>query len=95
MFNKWHRARIKRLEEIVADLKQWHDHPIIGEYAYLENYHGEVWVDWTKFRQCDITDNVNGHVKIFNHWFKKKNIVYYNDQYAKQKNSIAKKLKEI
>lgn len=43
------------------------------------------------FTKKDITDNVNGHIKICSTWFSVKDVIFYDDVYNKQKDVIEKR----
>lgn len=86
--------RLKKLEEKVAGLE------VVGEiysgsYSFYGGHNG-VFQIWSKFREKDVTDRVDGYIKIHQGWHPTDEVVFYRDENRIQnlKKKIEKKKEE-
>ena len=92
--------KVATLESIVEELKN----PVIGvvwcdttwlSYNSTHCLYSVVdGIDLDRFEyftKKDITDNINGYIKIRSTWFSIKDVVFYDDVYNKQKDVIKKR----
>ena len=68
--------RLTKLEETVAKLRT------IGEIsnAYTPNAWGYTGCYWNKFTEKDVTDRVNGCIKINEIWYSLDEVILYRDE---------------
>ena len=102
---------IKKLEEKIELLEgQKNYEPYVGEYFVHKKPNSMIYDDdwFSKFKQSDIIDQLDGNIKILNPdhyslsidsiWIKKEDIIWYDDIYDKQRikiiNSHSKKKKK-
>lgn len=73
----------------------------IGEYPGIEKIDNRVFIYWRRFKNSDVLDRINGHIKInieniniFGHrfpkWFKTSEIIFYDTPESKYKNQREK-----
>lgn len=67
------------------------DKKFIGEYAHYDIY-SEKLVRWAKFSRANVTEEINGHMKINEGWRKKSEVIFYDSVYEKQKEKIEEKV---
>ncbi len=79
-------------------LKEKVNNPIIGQVFIDRNLHWLAYDfnlqkgEWYKVKINDVSDEIDNKIKIFDEWFDKYQVIFYND-IRKQKQVIEKKYK--
>jgi len=84
--------RKSRMLKMLDELK------VIGEFCEYNYFWQFKTLNWTKFTEKDMIDKIGEYVKIkYNggeKWFKKENVILYDNLWDKKRGDIEKKIKQ-